>query len=335
MTAVERREDRGAGTEERVGVGEVEGTGEVERSGEVERNGGVAEAKGDGPRIGRVAVVGAGAMGHGIAQVAAMAGHVVALHDMASGPLEAAMARIAANLDKGVRLGKVEASVRAGALGRLTAVRALDEAVDGADLVVEAVPEVLSLKTDVLAQVAGLVGQDAILATNTSSLSIDEIGADLPAPERFLGLHFFNPVHVMALVEVVKGKRTSTAVTERAVGFVRGLGKEPVVVADSPGFASSRLGIVLGMEAIRMVEAGVASPEDIDKAMTLGYRHPMGPLRLTDLVGLDVRLDIARYLHKTLASEAFRPPALLERMVAEGRLGKKSGQGFYDWGGES
>lgn len=297
------------------------------------RYGGVAKAAGGGAELRKVAVVGAGAMGHGIAQVAAMAGHVVALHDAANGALEAAMARIAANLDKGVHLGKVDASARAEALGRLAAVPVLDEAVDGADLVVEAVPEVLSLKADLLGQVAGLVGQDAILATNTSSLSIDEIGADLPAPERFLGLHFFNPVHVMALVEVVKGKRTSSKVAERAVGFVRGLGKEPVVVADSPGFASSRLGIVLGMEAIRMVEAGVASPEDIDKAMTLGYRHPMGPLRLTDLVGLDVRLDIARYLHQKLRSEAFRPPALLERMVAEGWLGKKSGRGFYDWGG--
>lgn len=311
MTAGERREREGA------------------------RYGRVAEAGGGAAGLRKVAVVGAGVMGHGIAQVAAMAGHLVALHDMASGPLEAAMARVAANLDKGVRLGKVDASVRAGALGRLAAVPMLDAAVDGADLVVEAVPEILSLKADLLGQVAGLAAQDAILATNTSSLSIDEIGADLPAPERFLGLHFFNPVHVMALVEVVKGERTSAEVAERAVGFVRGLGKEPVVVADSPGFASSRLGIVLGMEAIRMVEAGVASPEDIDKAMTLGYRHPMGPLRLTDLVGLDVRLDIARYLHEKLGSEAFRPPALLERMVAEGRLGKKSGQGFYDWGDAS
>lgn len=297
------------------------------------RYGGAAKAASGGAELRKVAVVGAGAMGHGIAQVAAMAGHVVSLHDAANGALEAAMARIAANLDKGVRLGKVDASARAEALGRLATVPVLDEAVDGADLVVEAVPEVLSLKANLLGQVAVLAAQDAILATNTSSLSIDEIGADLPAPERFLGLHFFNPVHVMALVEVVKGKRTSSEVAERAVGFVRGLGKEPVVVADSPGFASSRLGIVLGMEAIRMVEAGVASPEDIDKAMTLGYRHPMGPLRLTDLVGLDVRLDIARYLHQKLGSEAFRPPALLERMVAEGRLGKKSGRGFYDWGG--
>ena len=281
--------------------------------------------------VAKVAVVGAGAMGHGIAQAAAMAGHAVALHDAAPGPLDAATARIAANLDKGVRLGKVDASLRDATLDRVAAVPDLDEAVAGADLVIEAVPEVLSLKATLLGQVAERVAPTSILATNTSSLSIDEIGADLPAPERFLGLHFFNPVHVMALVEVVKGSRTSSSAAERATSFVRGLGKEPVVVADSPGFASSRLGIVLGLEAIRMVEAGVASPEDIDKAMTLGYRHPMGPLRLTDLVGLDVRLDIARYLHQKLGSDAFRPPALLERMVAEGRLGKKSGRGFYEW----
>ena len=153
----------------------------------------------------------------------------------------------------------------------------------------------------------------------------------LAAPDRFLGLHFFNPVHIMALVEIVKGDATDPRILDRCLAFVHGLGKEPIVVTDSPGFASSRLGIVLGLEAIRMVEAGVASPEDIDRAMVLGYRHPMGPLRLTDLVGLDVRLGIARYLHESLGSEAFRPPALLERMVAEGRLGKKSGRGFYGW----
>ena len=216
-------------------------------------------------------------------------------------------------------------------MSRISAAVEVGRAVAGADLVIEAVPEVLSVKAELFRQVAGLVADDAILATNTSSLSVSEIAEGVPAPGRFLGLHFFNPVHIMALVEVVKGRRTDPAVLERAVGFVRGLGKEPVVVADSPGFASSRLGIVLGLEAIRMVEAGVASPEDIDKAMVLGYRHPMGPLRLTDLVGLDVRLGIAAYLHETLGSEAFRPPALLERMVADGRLGKKTGRGFYDW----
>ena len=281
--------------------------------------------------VGIVAVVGAGTMGRGIAQAAALAGHPVVLHDADPQQIGRCVARIESTLEKGVRLGKVDADARDAALSHLSTSSTLDGAVAGAEWVIEAVPEVLSLKARLFRQVASLATEDAILATNTSSLSVTEIGKGLPAPGRFLGLHFFNPVHIMALVEVVKGKSTDPAVLERAVRFVRGLGKEPVVVADSPGFASSRLGIVLGLEAIRMAEEGVATPEEIDKAMVLGYRHPMGPLRLTDLVGLDVRLGIARYLHETLGSEAFRPPALLERMVAEGRLGKKSGRGFYDW----
>ncbi|MDE2794240.1 MAG: 3-hydroxyacyl-CoA dehydrogenase family protein [Gemmatimonadota bacterium] len=281
--------------------------------------------------IGKVAVIGAGTMGHGIAQVAAMASHDTVLCDVDAAQLERALARIETTLDKGVRLGKVAASARDGALARLAGTGGPREAVDGADLVIEAVPEEMALKRRIFAEVEAAAPSGAILATNTSSLSVTEMGAALTAPHRFLGLHFFNPVHIMALVEVVKGNATDPAVVDRCLAFVHGLGKEPIVVADSPGFASSRLGIVLGLEAIRMVEAGVASPEDIDKAMVLGYRHPMGPLRLTDLVGLDVRLGIARYLHESLGSEAFRPPALLERMVAKGRLGKKAGRGFYDW----
>ncbi len=283
------------------------------------------------PAIAKVAVIGAGTMGHGIAQVAAMAGHDTVLFDVDAAQLERALAGIEATLDKGVRLGKVEQSTRDEALARLSGTGALDEAVRGANLVIEAVPEAMALKRQIFAEVESAAPREAILATNTSSLSVTEMAAGLDAPGRFLGLHFFNPVHIMALVEIVKGERTEPDVIDRSLAFVRGLGKEPIVVTDSPGFASSRLGIVLGLEAIRMVEAGVASPQDIDKAMVLGYRHPMGPLRLTDLVGLDVRLGIARYLHETLASEAFRPPALLQRMVAEGRLGKKTGRGFYDW----
>ena len=282
-----------------------------------------------------VAVIGAGTMGRGIAQVAAMAGHEAALCDVDAGQLERAVAGIEAALDKGVRLGKVAEADRDAALARLAPTGRLREAVEGAALVVEAVPEVMALKKRIFAEVEAVAASGAVLATNTSSLSIDEMGAGLRRPERFLGLHFFNPVHIMALVEIVKGRRTAPGVVERCLDFARGLGKEPIVVTDSPGFASSRLGIVLGLEAIRMVEAGVASPEDIDKAMVLGYRHPMGPLRLTDLVGLDVRLEIARHLHETLGSDAFRPPALLERMVAEGRLGKKSGRGFYEWDDQS
>jgi len=281
--------------------------------------------------IGKVAVIGAGTMGHGIAQVCALAGHETVLQDVDPGQLDRALARIGATLDKGVRLGKVGAASRDAAWKRLIGTAGLTEAVDGADLVIEAVPEVMELKRRIFREVAEAASGEVILASNTSSLSVTRIAEGLPSPGRFLGLHFFNPVHIMALVEVVRGQDTDTAVVDRCLAFAKGLGKEPIVVADSPGFASSRLGVVLGLEAMRMVEAGVASPADIDKAMVLGYRHPMGPLRLTDLVGLDVRLGIARYLHETLDSEAFRPPALLERMVEEGRLGKKTGKGFYDW----
>ncbi len=287
------------------------------------------------PGVSRVAVIGAGTMGHGIAQVAAMAGYETVLCDVDAARLDRAMARIEATLDKGVRLGKVAETTRDGALARLEPVTGAAEASRGAHLVIEAVPEVMELKMRILSEVEASVEDGTVLATNTSSLPVSQMAAALRLPGRFLGLHFFNPVHIMELVEVVEVDQTHLRALNRAMWFVKKLGKEAIRVADSPGFASSRLGIVLGLEAIRMVESGVASPEDIDKAMVLGYRHPMGPLRLTDLVGLDVRLDIARYLHESLGSEAFRPPRLLERMVADGRLGKKTGRGFYDWPDES
>src|SRR5690606_31304241 len=193
------------------------------------------------------------------------------------------------------------------------------------------VPERMDLKLEVLGEAERHAPSHALLATNTSSLSVTELQSGVRDPERVLGMHFFNPVHINRLVEVVRGKRTSEAAVEAGVAFAAWLGKEPIVVNDSPGFASSRLGVLLGLEAMRMVEEGVASAEAIDKAMEVGYRHPMGPLRLTDLVGLDVRLDIARYLHAQLGGERFRPPAILERLVAEGHLGKKTGRGFYTW----
>jgi 3-hydroxybutyryl-CoA dehydrogenase len=280
--------------------------------------------------VGPVAVVGAGTMGHGIAHVCAMAGFETRLYDLDEEVRVRALDRIAANLDRGVELGKVDAEARSGALARLRGTGDAAEACAGADVVVEAVPEDLDLKRRVLSGLAAHVEPTAVLASNTSSLSITAIAEGVPGPERVVGLHFFNPVHIMALVEVVRGDRTAERVVEAARDFSARLGKEPIVVRDSPGFASSRLGVFIGLEAIRMVEEGVASPQDIDRAMELGYRHPMGPLRLTDLVGLDVRLGIARYLHAELG-ERFRPPALLERMVEEGRLGKKSGQGFYNW----
>jgi 3-hydroxybutyryl-CoA dehydrogenase len=281
----------------------------------------------------RVAVLGAGTMGHGIAQVCAGVGCAVALYDIDETAARRGLERIRANLDKGVELRKVAVEDRDAVLALIETTSSIGDAVTGADLVVEAAPESFDLKQTIFGEVDAAAPAHAILATNTSSLSIEKIAQAVSDPARFIGLHFFNPVHIMKLVEVVWGPDTSDATRLAAVAFVRRLSKEPVVVKDSPGFASSRLGIVLGMEAIRMVEEGVAAPEDIDRAMELGYRHPMGPLKLTDLVGLDVRLGIAEYLHETLASEAFRPPELLRRMVAEGKLGKKSGQGFYDWSG--
>lgn len=283
------------------------------------------------PLAGPVAVLGAGTMGRGIAQVAALAGYETRLHDVDAGALAHALESIRGNLDRGIELEKVTADDRDAAVERLHTTVDFATAVGDADVVIEAVPERLALKREVLSDAARHVAADAVLASNTSSLSISEIAAEVEGSERVLGLHFFNPVHIMALVEVVRGDRTTDRVVEQALEFAGRLGKEPIVVQDSPGFASSRLGVALGLEAIRMVEDGVASPRDIDRAMELGYRHPMGPLRLTDLVGLDVRLEIARYLHRELGGDRFRPPDLLERMVEEGRLGRKTGQGFYEW----
>jgi 3-hydroxybutyryl-CoA dehydrogenase len=281
--------------------------------------------------IGTVAVLGAGTMGHGIAQVSAAVGCEVRLYDIDDAAVGRGLARIRGNLDAGIERGKVTEAERDDVLARLSGTTFIADAVVGADLVIEAAPESMELKERIFAEVDAAAPEHAILATNTSSLSIARIASAVKDPSRFVGMHFFNPVHIMKLVEVVWGPETSATTRDAAVAFATRLGKEPIVVRDAPGFASSRLGIVLGMEAIRMVEQEVASPEDIDKAMELGYRHPMGPLRLTDLVGLDVRLGIAEYLHATLGSDAFEPPALLRRMVAEGRLGKKSGQGFYSW----
>lgn len=279
----------------------------------------------------RVVVVGAGTMGHGIAQVAAMAGYDVALIDTSDDFVRRGIDHIAANLEEGVKRGKLDEAARVAALARLHPSTSLAEA--GADtfLAIEAVPERMDLKHSVFAEMERHTPDDALLASNTSSLSVTALQRATKRASRVIGLHFFNPVHINRLVEVVRGHETAQDTVEAALAFVDRIGKDPVLVNDSPGFATSRLGVLLGLEAIRMVQSGVASAPDIDKAMELGYRHPMGPLKLTDLVGLDVRLDIARYLHAELQSEAFRPPELLERMVAEGKLGRKSGEGFYRW----
>jgi 3-hydroxybutyryl-CoA dehydrogenase len=281
--------------------------------------------------IERVAVLGAGTMGHGIAQVCAAVGYDVVMYDINDDAVDAGRIRVASNLEKGIARGKVTEQERDDTLSRLSVTTTVADAARDADLVIEAAPESMAIKEALFTEVDASAPDHAILATNTSSLSIGQIGSVVGDATHFVGMHFFNPVHIMKLVEVVWSDQTSDDVVDTAVDFARRLGKEPIVVKDAPGFASSRLGIVLGMEAIRMVEQGVASVDDIDKAMELGYRHPMGPLKLTDLVGLDVRLGIAEYLHEMLGSDAFDPPALLRKMVADGKLGKKSGQGFYAW----
>ncbi|WP_136715674.1 3-hydroxyacyl-CoA dehydrogenase family protein [Halorientalis salina] len=278
----------------------------------------------------QVAVLGAGSMGHGIAQVSAMAGHEVVLRDIETELVEDGIEGIRSNLAEGVEREKVTEAEMDATLDRISGTTDLSEAVSDADLAVEAVPEDMDIKQDVFADVEASAPDDAIIASNTSSLSVTEMASVLDHPERAVGLHFFNPPHIMDLVEIVVAEQTSDAVESRAVDYVEGIEKEAVVVRDSAGFATSRLGLALGLEAIRMVEQGVASPADIDAAMRKGYGYPMGPIELGDHVGLDVRLHIAEHLREELG-ERFKPPQALRRKVRAGNLGKKSGEGFYVW----
>jgi 3-hydroxybutyryl-CoA dehydrogenase len=278
-----------------------------------------------------VAVIGAGTMGHGIAQVAAVAGYTVKLTDAHAEALDTARTRIAENLAGAVQRGKLSREDADAAVMRISTSPDMRSSVRDAHIVVEAVVEDLTLKREVFAAIDAAAAADAVLATNTSSLSIAAIAGATARPERIVGMHFLNPVHVMKLVEIVVHDRVDLLCVDTVTTFARTLGKTPIVVRDSPGFASSRLGVVLGLEAMRMLEEGVASAHDIDTAMELGYGHPMGPLRVSDLVGLDVRLRIAEYLHRELRAPHFEPPAILREKVANGALGKKSGRGFYDW----
>jgi len=275
-------------------------------------------------------VLGAGTMGHGIAQVTAACGCEVVLRDIDAGAVDRGLKSIQRNLDKGVQLGKVTEADRDATLQRIRTTTDLADIRDS-DLVIEAAPEILELKQGLLRETEGVVESHCIFATNTSSLSISEIASASARPAKVVGMHFFNPVHIMRLIEIVIGDETDDDTTAAARELAQRMKKEPIVVRDVPGFASSRLGVTLGLEAMRMVEQGVASARDIDTAMELGYNHPVGPLKLTDLVGLDVRLNIAEYLHVKLRSENFRPPEILRRLVSEGKLGKKSGEGFYKW----
>ncbi|MFF7981082.1 3-hydroxyacyl-CoA dehydrogenase family protein [Streptomyces sp. NPDC007901] len=276
-----------------------------------------------------VAVVGAGRMGAGIAQSFAAAGSAVTVVESGAEAAAAALERIEGSLRRAEERSHLsEPAARVAA--RVSVVHAVDALPPETELLVEAVPEDAALKARLLKAAEEAVGDTTVLATNTSSLSVTDLAAVLRRPDRFLGMHFFNPVPASALVEIVVAPGTAAPTVEAALEWTRALGKQDVVVKDSPGFASSRLGLALGLEAIRMVEEGVAAPEAIDDAMRLGYKHPMGPLRLTDLVGLDVRLAIAEYLHTTLG-DRFAPPRLLREKVARGELGHKTGQGFYTW----
>jgi 3-hydroxybutyryl-CoA dehydrogenase len=278
----------------------------------------------------QVGVLGAGTMGHGIAQVTAMAGHDVTIRDIETELVEDGIAAIEGNLQGAVDRDIVGSDEKAATLERIAGTTELPAAVSGADLVVEAVPESMDLKQETFADVEAAASGDCVIASNTSSLSVTEIASALDDPERAIGLHFFNPVHIMDLVEIVVPEWTDEATVEFAESFAAEIGKEPVLVRDSAGFATSRLGVALGVEATRMLEEGVAGPRDIDRAMELGYNHPMGPVELGDVVGLDVRLDILEYLREELG-ERFKPPQVLRRKVRAGKLGKKTGEGFYVW----
>ncbi|PBI91941.1 3-hydroxybutyryl-CoA dehydrogenase [Rhodococcus erythropolis] len=274
-----------------------------------------------------IGVYGGGRMGAGIAHAFLLAGSNVTVIEANADAAAAARERVESSVAKAAERGSITATQEE-ILGRLT-VATDAAALTVCGLVVEAVPEIVDLKATVLGRIES-AAPDAVLATNTSSLSVDQLATGLARPGRFIGLHFFNPVPASQLVEIVAGAKTDAAVVSAAQGWVEALRKTAITVTDSPGFASSRLGVAIALEAIRMLEDGVASAEDIDTAMTLGYKHPMGPLRTTDVVGLDVRLAIAEHLAREVG-ERFEPPAVLREKVAAGHLGRKTGQGFYTW----
>lgn len=281
--------------------------------------------------IEKITVIGAGTMGHGIAQISAQAGFQVTLVDVSEEVIARGIAAIESNLRKGIERGKVTEAEMRDALSHIQTSTNVAKSASEADLVIEAIIERLDAKQELFAKLDSVCKSEAILATNTSSLSIEKIASATHGADRVIGMHFFNPVHIMKLLEVVIGPETSEDTLAATLDVASRIGKEAITVKDAPGFATSRLGVALGLEAMRMLEQGVASAEDIDKAMSLGYNHPMGPLRLTDLVGLDVRLSIAEYLFDELGSEVFRPPDILRQKVSEGKFGKKSGEGFYKW----
>jgi 3-hydroxybutyryl-CoA dehydrogenase len=278
-----------------------------------------------------LAVVGAGLMGRGIAYVAAVGGFATRLHDVSAQALERAMAQVRQDLEEGAARGKLARDAADAALGRLSPVARFEDAVAGAGFVIEAVPEDIRLKLDTFARLDALLPPEVVLATNTSALSITEIASAARRPERVLGMHFFNPVPKMKLVEIVKGLETGEAAVADTQEVARRMGKETVLLQrDSAGFITSRVNAMIGNEAFFMLQEGIASARDIDKALKLGLNHPMGPFEMVDLVGLDTRLAVLEHLHRNLG-EKYRPAPLLVQHVRAGRLGRKVGRGVYDY----
>lgn len=281
--------------------------------------------------IDRIAVLGAGTMGHGIAQVAASAGYRTFLYDLDEAALIRARERIAKNLATAIEKGKLTSDQEEATLRNLVATSRLEEAVEAAGLVIEAVPEIAELKINLFQQCAHHAPPECLFASNTSSLSLTGLAAHTDRPPLVAGMHFFNPPFIITLLELIHAEQTAPETLDTLRAVAARMGRTIVEVRDSPGFATSRLGVVLALEAMRMVEQGVASPADIDTAIELGYRHPMGPLKLTDLIGLDTRLQIADYLYQELGGDQYKAPQILRRLVRAGKLGRKSGEGFYPY----
>jgi len=277
-----------------------------------------------------VVVAGAGIMGRGIAHVSALGGFHTVLNDVSPELLAKAQERIRLDLQKGVEIGKIKADAVESALSRLELQRDLNQAAERADLVIEAVPERLDLKLEIFRRLDAACPRHTVLASNTSALSITEMAGATRRPQQFIGMHFFNPVHKMKLVEIIRGLETSDDTLKTAEAVAMRMGKETVEVKESPGFVTSRINALIGNEAFFMLQEGVASARDIDKALKLGLNHPMGPFEMVDLVGLDTRLSILEFLHQTLG-EKYRPCPLMVKYVKAGRLGKKTGRGVYEY----
>lgn len=280
-----------------------------------------------------VAVIGAGIMGRGIAHVAALGGFQTILNDVSADLLDSARSRIERDLAKGVDRGKVAADAAAAALSGLGSTTDMEDAARRSDLVIEAVPEKIDLKLDIFSRLDRAASEYTILASNTSALSITEMAAATSRPARFIGTHFFNPVHIMKLVEIIRGLETDDDTFRAVEAVAKKMGKETVEVNESPGFVTSRINALIGNEAFYMLQSGVGSARDIDKALKLGLNHPMGPFEMIDLVGLDTRLSILNFLHETLG-EKYRPCPLLVKYVKAGRLGRKVGKGVYEYSDE-